>query len=95
LSRDAVVNAVEPHILIEVEASASWRVEPFRKPDSTLSRLMGLRVSDDVGGCLVDRDFREILVEACQSESGDVGVGWGRKWGQRSCYPSPSDSFCL
>jgi hypothetical protein len=39
LSRDAVVNAVEPHILIEVEASASWRVEPSRKPDSALSRL--------------------------------------------------------
>jgi hypothetical protein len=49
LSRDAVVNAVEPHILIEVEASASWRVEPSRKPDSALMRLMAIRVSDDVG----------------------------------------------
>jgi hypothetical protein len=46
---DAVVNAVGPHILIEVEASAFWRVEPSHKPDSALSRLMAIRVPDDVG----------------------------------------------
>ena len=48
-SMDAVVNAVEPHALIEVEASASWRVEPSCEPYSALSRLMGVRVSDHVG----------------------------------------------
>jgi hypothetical protein len=25
-----------------------------------------------------------ILVEACRSESDDVGVGWGKDWGKRS-----------
>ena len=33
---------------------------------------------------LPDRDFRGILIEACRSESGDVGVGWGKDWGKRS-----------
>jgi hypothetical protein len=45
---------------------------------------MGARVSDDVGGCPSDGDFRRILVEACRSESDDVGVGWGKDWGKRS-----------
>ena len=31
-----------------------------------------------------DRDFREILVEACRPESASVGVGWGQVWGQGS-----------
>ena len=35
-------------------------------------------------GALLDRDFREILVETCRSESDDVGVGWGKDWGKRS-----------
>jgi hypothetical protein len=39
LSRDVVVNTVEPLILIEVEASVSWMIEPSRKPDSVLWRL--------------------------------------------------------
>ena len=50
---------------------------------------MGLRVSVVVGGCPDRRDFRAILVEACRSESDDVGVGWGKDWGQRLLdYPS-------
>ena len=57
---------------------------PSRKPDSALMRLWGIRVPVDVGGCPRDADFRRILVGACRSESGDVGVGWGRKWGKRS-----------
>jgi hypothetical protein len=75
---NAVVNVMEPHLLIEVEASASWRVEPSRKPDSALSRPIGVRVSVDVGECHRDADLRRILVEACRSESDDVGVGWGK-----------------
>ena len=43
---------------------------------------MGVWESDDVGSCSVDWDFRAILVEACRSESDDVGVGWGKDWGQ-------------
>jgi hypothetical protein len=27
-------------------------------------------------------DLRGSLVEACRPESGNVGVGWGRKWGR-------------
>jgi hypothetical protein len=57
---------------------------PCRKPDSALSRLMGVRVSVDVGGCSRDADFRRILVGACRTESNDVGVGWGKDWGKRS-----------
>ena len=38
----------------------------------------------DVGGCPADADFWGILVGACRSELGDVGVGWGQDWGQRS-----------
>jgi hypothetical protein len=41
------------------------------------------------------RVFGGILVEACRPESGDVGVGWGQDWGQRSSsnwqLPVPSD----
>jgi hypothetical protein len=71
------------------------RSGPSRKPDSALSRLMGVRVSVDVGGCPRDAEFREILVQACRSESGGVGVRWGRMWGQRSKsnwrLPVPTD----
>ncbi len=56
---------------------------PSRKPDSALSRLMGVRVSDDVGGCPRDADFRRNLVGACRSELDDVGVGWGKDWGKK------------
>jgi hypothetical protein len=28
---------------------------------------------------LTERDFRGSLVEACRSESDDVGVGWGQR----------------
>jgi hypothetical protein len=45
---------------------------------------MGVRVSDDVGGCPRDADFRRNLIRACRSESDDVGVGWGKDWGKRS-----------
>src|SRR3712207_6809262 len=44
---------------------------------------MGVRVLDDVGGCPRDAGFPAILVEACRSESDDVGMGWGIDWGQR------------
>ena len=33
---------------------------------------------------LPKRDLWRILVEACRSESDDVGVGWGKEWGKRS-----------
>jgi hypothetical protein len=45
---------------------------------------MAILVPDDVGGCPRYADFRGILVEACRSESDDVGVGWGKDWGKRS-----------
>ncbi len=45
---------------------------------------MGVRVSDDVGGCPRDAGFRRNLVAACRSESDDVGMGWGKDWGKRS-----------
>src|SRR5215207_2586547 len=61
----------------------AWGPGPSRKPDSALSRLMGVRVSVDVGECSRDADFRRILVGACRSESDDVGVGWGKDWGQK------------
>ena len=51
---------------------------------TAVSRLMGVRVSVDVGGCPMDADFRGIFVEECRSESGEVGVGWGKDWGKRS-----------
>src|SRR5918998_4252871 len=51
---------------------------------------MGLRVPDDVGGCPTDAGFRSNLVEACRSESDDVGVGWGKDWGQQ---PLPRPHF--
>jgi hypothetical protein len=40
-------------------------------------------VPDDVGGCPRDAGFRRNLVEACRSESDDIGVGWGKDWGQK------------
>ena len=47
-------------------------------------------MSEDV---LTEGDFREILlVEAYRSESGDVGVDWGKDWGKRS-LDHPSELF--
>ena len=44
------------------------------------------------------RDLRRILIEACRRQSASVGVGWGRKWGQRQeirnleeVFHSPAD----
>ena len=31
---------------------------------------------------LPERDFQELLIEACRPESRSVGVGWGQDWGQ-------------
>jgi hypothetical protein len=45
---------------------------------------MGIRAFGNVGECPADAVFRGILVEADRSESGDVGVGWGQDWGQKS-----------
>jgi hypothetical protein len=45
---------------------------------------MSVRVPVHVGECPADGDFRTNLVEACRSESDDVGVGWGKVWGKRS-----------
>ncbi len=66
------------------EKSLIYGAGPSRKPDSALNRLMGIRASVDVGGCPRDADFRTNLLEACRSESDDVGVGWGKDWGKRS-----------
>jgi hypothetical protein len=45
---------------------------------------MGIRAFGHVGECPADAVFRGILVEAGRSKSGDVGVGWGQDWGQKS-----------
>jgi hypothetical protein len=45
---------------------------------------MGIWAFGHVGECLADEVFRGILVEAGRSKSGDVGVGWGQDWGQKS-----------
>jgi len=86
----AVVATVRPRVNAPYNSGkagnfpANRRAGPSRKPDSALSRLTGVRVSDHVGGCPRDADFRTNLVEACRSESNDVGVGWGKDWGKRS-----------
>jgi hypothetical protein len=78
------------HISLSSRLPSTWTVcwakgsDKCRKPDSALSRLVGLRVPDDVGGCPEDADFRRNLVEACRPESDDVWVGWGKDWGKRS-----------
>jgi hypothetical protein len=45
---------------------------------------MGIRMLDHVGGCPRHADLRGMLFEAGRSESGAVGVGWGKDWGKRS-----------
>src|ERR671911_1039451 len=52
---------------------------------------MDVRVSVNVGGCPRYTDFRGILVDACRPESDDVGVGWGKDWGQIGCLPAHGD----
>src|SRR3712207_3339987 len=59
------------------EKSLTYGPGPFRKPDSALRRLMGVRMQVDVGGCPRDAGFRGILLDACGSESDDVGVKIG------------------
>ena len=56
---------------------------------SCSSRPIGVRVLVDVGGRPRDAGFRGSLVEACRSESDDVGVGWGKDWGKRSKSDCP------
>src|SRR5215204_1193803 len=45
---------------------------------------MGIRAFGNIGECPADAVFRGILVEAGRSELGDVGVGWGQDWSQKS-----------